>query len=425
MSPPTACIRAFIQAPSMAARALLLTLLGALGGWSVSSTAMTVTQSEHSQAGANITEEHVAAARYISNLKTVVATRIVPGLQRGIASTAASRPRTLTIEVTDDPSPFSVGARSNPDGSLSVRVSLGYMTMHDAALDAAGVAAALNRQQELRKYFTYQLRIALDNSARRARLEPTERAMTFAEFAGLDSTMIRALFAHPDWRRRRDRVEIDSLGWVVAYFLVKADPRLAGISQSAAVRDGAGAARLAMSSGWFPVPPYPTAFGVSAIEQPAGSPPNAGTLLCRVARLMEAGLVVAYSNAQWGSPLEQEASLESNLAEIREQIDRMRRDGHCATSPVTASSACLPLPDFQDVRARPVTSMQTRGIATPLFSGERHSAVRRLLLGANPVWHDGRSAQQVASRGSAPARVPPRRAGTGPRPVDASRVARG
>jgi len=162
--------------------------------------------------------------------------------------------------------------------------------------------------------------------------------MTFAEFAGLDPKVIQTLFAKPDWKSRRDRVQIDSLGWAVAYILVKADPRLAGMSPSAPVRDGDGAAHLAVSSGWFPVPPFPTAFGLSAIEQSAGSPPNVRALLCHAARLMEAGLVVINTNTQWRSRLERETSLQSDLAEIRQQIDRMRRAGRCASTSVTALS---------------------------------------------------------------------------------------
>lgn len=370
MSRPAASTRALIEAPNTAARALfLLTFLEVLVGPSVSSTAMGMTPSELSPAGTDAAAERAAAARYISNLKTVIATRIVPGLQRGISSTASSRPRTLTIEVTDDPSPFNVGARSNPDGSLSVRLSLAYMAMHDAALDAAGVAAALDRTRELRGYFIYQLRIAQDNAARRAQHEATERAMTFAEFARLDPDVIQMLFAKPDWKSRRNRVQIDSLGWAVAYLLVTVDPRLAGMSPSAPVRDGEGAARLAASSGWFPVPPFPTAFGLSAIEQSAGSPPSARALLCRAARLMEAGLVVMRTDTRWRSRLEQETSLQSDLAEIREQIDRMRRDGRCAPTPITASSAGDQLPNFRDAHATYVMTMQTLNTEMHIFLG--------------------------------------------------------
>ncbi len=324
----------------MSARAsVLLAFLGLLGGSLPTSTAMSIDQGELQNGSADATEERAAAARYISNLKTVVANRIVPGLQRAILSRAVIRPRTLTVEVTDDPSPYSVGAHVGSDQSLTVRLSLGYLTMHDAALDAAGVAAALNRPRELREYLAYQLRIAQDNSARRARHEPTERAMPFAEFAGLDPKTIQALFAQRDWRARRDRVQIDSLGWVVAYFLIRVEPRLAGMPQSAGIRDGEGAARLAAASGWFPVPPFATAFELSAIDRWTTTSPNERALLCRAAYLMEAGLAVTHANTQWRSRLKQEASLQSELAEIQEQIRQMRRDGSCASTLVTASSA--------------------------------------------------------------------------------------
>jgi hypothetical protein len=322
-----------------ASASTLLAFLGLLGGSLLTSTATRIDQGELPKVHADATEERAAAARYISNLNTVVATRIVPDLQGGILSTAASRPRALTVEVTDDPSPYNVGVRVGADGSLTVRLSLGYLTMHDAALDAAGVAAALNRARELRQYLTYQVRIAHSNHARRARHEPTERAKTFAEVAGLDPRSVQALFAQPDWKGQRDRVQIDSLGWAVAYFLIRADPRLAGMPQSATTSRAEGAARLAAASSWFPVPPFATAFGLSAIEGTAASPPNERALLCHAAQLMEAGLAVTRANTQWRSRVKQEASAQSELAEIRKQIDRMRRDGRCATDLVTAWSA--------------------------------------------------------------------------------------
>lgn len=323
----------------MSARAsALLVFLGFLGSL-LTSTAMSIGQGELPTGGPNTTEERAAAARYISNLKRVVATQIVPDLQRGVLSTATPRPRTLTVELTDDPSPYNVAARLGFDGSLTVRLSLGYVMMHDAALDAAGVAAALNRSRDLRRYLAYQVRLANYNHARRARGEPTERAKTFAEFTGLDPEAVQALFAQRDWKRRRDRVQIESLGWAVAYFLIKADARLAGMPPSATTRRGEGAAQLAAASGWFPIPPFATAFGLSAIEGTAASPPNERALLCRTARLMEAGLEVTHANTQWRSRVKQEANLQSELAEIQEQIRRMHRDGRCESTLITGSSS--------------------------------------------------------------------------------------
>src|SRR5687767_4272034 len=75
----------------------------------------------------------------------------------------------LTIEVTEDPSPYDIGARIDADGALIARLSIGYLTMHDAALDAVTLSDALQRPRELRPYLMYQLQLAHDNQQRRAR----------------------------------------------------------------------------------------------------------------------------------------------------------------------------------------------------------------------------------------------------------------
>ena len=315
----------------------LAVLLSALIGSSIASDATR----DLAAGGAQTTKEE-AAARYVTNLRRLLETEIVPSIKGGILNTAASRPPALTVEVTNDPSSYSVGAKVGPDGSLIVRLSIGYLTMHDAALDAVALSAVLQRPSDLRRYLMYQLRLANENDRRRARGLRTQHAVTFAEFVGLDPGVALGVFAQPQQRLSRNRVQVESLGWVVAYLLVRADPKLAGFSSSTAALDGAGAARLARASGWFPVPPVATALGIAAIERSAGAAFDERALLCRAARLIEAGVVGMSTDTKGGSEADRDAGLKRRVAEIRAQIAGMRRDGRCAPDGTVLAVSTVP-----------------------------------------------------------------------------------
>ena len=112
--------------------------LGLLGWQALDSKPEDTRQSGYPEQSADAADERAAFDSYIANYQTIIATRIVPGLKRGILETATSRPRTLAVVVTDDPSPFNISTQVGPDDSLTVRLSLGYLTIHDAALDAVG-----------------------------------------------------------------------------------------------------------------------------------------------------------------------------------------------------------------------------------------------------------------------------------------------
>lgn len=246
------------------------------------------------------------------------------------------------MEVTDDPSPYSVAARLDPDESLTVRLSVGYLRMHDAALDAASLARALRRPRALQAYLQYQIRWASENYAHGARRGSPLGAMSFAEFIGADAKTVEAVLDERKETIKRNRVRIESLGWVLAYFLTRTDPGLAGMSPSPMNRAGEAAARLAAASGWSPVPPFPTAFELAAIEQRPTEQPDARALLCRAVVFIEAGLEMASKESRWRARLGEQPDPEEKFGELRAQIARMRRDGACVSNIVTASARWLP-----------------------------------------------------------------------------------
>lgn len=291
-------------------------------GLSGSSMAADITASSGIIEVAQASEEEAAEA-YLARLRQTLEMHIVPRLKHGIVDIATSRPSTLTVRVTNSASPYSVGANIEHDGSLIVQLSIGYATMHDAALDAVELAAVLGRPRDLHRYLLYQLQLAHENHMRRGRGLRAQRAMSFAAFIGLDPKITQRIFAQPDWRKSREHVQAESLGWVLSYLLVRADPTLAGLSPGTA-RDGEGAARLAATSGWFPVPPVATALGIAAIERPRAASFDERVVLCRAGRLMEAGVAILERDAQ------PTAALRGQLAEIRARIANMQRDGGCA-----------------------------------------------------------------------------------------------
>ncbi len=288
-----------------------------------------------SAASTDATEEQAAAESYIANLNALIATRIIPDIRRGVIAAAKTRPPGLTIEVTDEPSPYRIGARVDPNGALRVRLSIGYMTMHDAALDAVALSAALSLPEQLRSYLPYQLARARVNELRQVRGESRQRAMNFAQFAQIDPKLTRALLAQSAFRQQRDRVEVDSLGWVIAYLLVRVDPRLGGAS-SPLMHDGRAAARLAASSGWFPVPPIATALGLAEMSRSTSAQASERKTLCRAANLVEDGVRTLKTNEPWRSRVGHELTLRRQVTDIQSGIARMRHDGHCESG-VTAS----------------------------------------------------------------------------------------
>lgn len=280
--------------------------------------------------------QKAAAERYIAHLHTLLATWIVPGLRRGILHTAASRPPALKVEVMDDDAPYNVGVKIDAGGSITVRLSLGYLTTHDAALDAVGLSAVLGRPRDLRQYLLYQLQVARANYWYRAEGEDPRHAMTFAEYVRLDPEMVRATFARRDWRGSRARVEVESLGWAIAYLLIRADARLGGTPSFSLSEDSRAAARLAAASGWFPVPPFATALQLADIARGPAAAWDELALLCRTALLLEGGVAGLHEDSTWSERVRHDAALQRRVAEILSQISALRRDGACVSAEVVA-----------------------------------------------------------------------------------------
>lgn len=307
--------------PAIVVAAAFTALLGAGQGWTA-------------PAGTGSADEQAAIEQYVAKLKALFETRIVPDLRRGIVKIAASRPPGLTISVTEDPSPYKIGARVDPDGRLSVQLTLSYTTMHDAALDAAALSSVLHRPRDLGPYLIYQLRIVHENYGHRARGEGTRHAMTFAEFIGLDPNVTRTIYAQPEWRASRDEAEAQSLGWTVAYLLARVDPKLSGALPIPSSRAGTAAARLAAASDWFPVPPFATALELADVTRSPSGDGESRTLLCPAALMMESGLAALHGDAVWRARLKTDSALQKQATHIQEQIAEMRHDGGCASAGV-------------------------------------------------------------------------------------------
>jgi hypothetical protein len=154
--------------------------------------------------------------------------------------------------------------------------------------------------------------------------------MDFAHFAHLDPKVTQSLFEQESVRHQRDQIEVNSLGWVVAYLLVKLDPRLAGVPTSAPVPDGRAAATLAAASGWFPVPPLATALGLAEVAPSSSVETGKQGWLCRAAGLMEAGVETLRTSKPWIDRVEREPALKRQVAEIQSDVVRMRQDGNCS-----------------------------------------------------------------------------------------------
>ena len=284
-----------------------------------------------------LTEEE-ASAQYVANLRRMLENRVLPDLTRGILEISASRPPALTIDVTSDASPYSIGSEVASDGSLIVRLSVGYMTLHDAALDAVALSSVLDNPQALNRYLMYQLGLAHEKHRRRAQGGTLRHAKTFAEFVRLKPQVAQRIVAERAWRLARDRIEVESMGWVVAHLLVRADPQVAGAARHA---PGVGAAHLVAASGWFPVLPVATALGIAAIERSSVAPFEEHAVLCDAASLMNAGLSATGTGTQARAKV-RDATAPSRLMDIRAQIVRMRRSGRCAADAVTVMVAPSP-----------------------------------------------------------------------------------
>ena len=287
----------------------------------------------HSQSySAEADGEQVAAEHYMASLRDLFGSQIVPAVRHGILSISASRPPNLTIAMTDDPSPYRIVAAADANGSLTVKLSLGYAVLHDAALDAVVVAEVLGRPNDLQRYLIFQLRMAQINDGLRAKRRPIKKVPTFAQFARIAPETARAIYAEKQSQRKRSQAQVRSLGWVVSYLLTEADPKLAGSLPLPPSRHAEAAGRLAAASGWFPIPPFATALHMAAIDSPRHVPQTLATLLCRAAILMEGGIAGLHTERKWQQRWEQNADLQRGVTEIETQIAAMRRDGGCPKS---------------------------------------------------------------------------------------------
>ena len=282
---------------------------------------------ENSAAAGSESQASDAARDYLANAQRVLESQVVPKVKQGILALATTRPPSLGVFITEDPSPYHLAVTSDKGGAIVVKISLGYLAMHDAALDAIALSSTLNRSQELRKYLRYQLAIARENEALTKQGRARLRAKTFAEFLNLTQSVLQSIYSQPQWQRERQVVGADSLGWVVSYLLARHDRRLSG--DSVAIPASASAATLAGTAGFFPAPPFSTAYQLEEVTNPGQQSPPDRRLLCRAADFVDAGVLVLTSE-QWQHRAAENEALRIRIQKLRDDVARMRRDARCA-----------------------------------------------------------------------------------------------
>lgn len=268
-----------------------------------------------------------AAQNYLSNTQRLLENQILPSIKRGILKVSTVHPPALGIVIIDDPSPFHIAAVADKQGAILVRISLGYLAMHDAALDAAGLAGVLHRQEDFRRYLRYQLTLARENEIRTKRGQRRVHTKAFGEFLNLEPDAVQAIYAQPQWRKDRQDIGADSLGWTVAYLLALHDPKLSG--DSGDLPTSLSAAKLADASGMFPAPPFSTAYQLGEVTNPAPAEPSERRLLCRAADLLESGNAVLKASGDWRSRAAADERLRIRIEKLGEDVSHMRRDARC------------------------------------------------------------------------------------------------
>ena len=85
----------------------------------------------------------------------------------------------------------------------------------------------------------------------------------------------------------------------VALLLARSDVKLAGLPSG--TPPSTAAARLAAAAGFFPVPPFATAFHLAALVSPSRARRDERALVCLAADAMAAGISAATPNAHAGA----------------------------------------------------------------------------------------------------------------------------
>jgi hypothetical protein len=269
-----------------------------------------------------------AARDFVVNAQRVLELQLMPKMKEGIVRLTTTHPSSLGIFITEDPSPYHLAVTADKRGAINVQISLGYLAMHDAALDAVALSSALNRPQELRKYLRYQLAMARKNEVLTKQGSARLRVKTFAQFMNLKQSVIQAIYSQPQWQRDRQVVGADSLGWVLSYLLVRHDRRLSG--DSVAIPASASAAKLAGAAGFFPAPPFSTAYQLEEVTNPGQQDPPDRQLLCRAADFLDAGVSLLKSEQAWQLRAADNEALRTRIQKLREDVARMQRDARCA-----------------------------------------------------------------------------------------------
>lgn len=262
--------------------------------------------------------------KYGKQLEQFLSSEIVPKLSRAIVASAKTRPRSMQVQLVYDASPYRSKAVVR-DRQLLVTLTLGYVLAHDAALDGAGLSAMFNQPDVLERYLSYQISAARENERRRTSNGARERTATYAEFASLPPGVVRSTFSDTQWHAQRRAAQEASLGWVIAYLLVSADPSLAAPHDDPAV----GAARLAAAAGWFPVPPLATALGWAEYSTGAPQTGDAREVWCRAVTPMDQGVETARTTSSSQGTSEPQA--ERQIAFVELQIAKIKQRNRCGS----------------------------------------------------------------------------------------------
>lgn len=262
---------------------------------------------------------------YGRRLEQFLSSNVLPKLSKAVVASAETRPRGLRIELAYDASPYRSTA-SVKDGELLVTLSLGYMLVHDAALDGAGISAVLKQPEIFERYLGYLISASRDRERRRPSDDGARRLATYAEFASLPPAVVSATFSDPQWHAQRRAAQEASLGWVIAHLLVSADPSLVPGHED----PGTAAARLTAAAGWFPVPPLATALGWAEYRGGALRSGEKPDLWCSAEALMNQGLRTARATSSWRP--DDAPTAESRLAAVESQIARIRQRHRCGSA---------------------------------------------------------------------------------------------
>lgn len=213
---------------------------------------------------------------YRRDAAALLAEELVPRLERGRASTRDVPAYTVAVVPSRDP--LRLDVQSQPNGTVDVVISAGFVLFSDALVDAEVLGRLANQRPAVQRYFDDITTFA--GVATRAGAEKNSPGPFYTRL-GWKKTLYDVTYASPEYQQTRSEVFVQAITWVVAHAVVAA-------SRGEGHETDRLAAEWLARSGFAPLPNVGMTMLYFAAREPTET--RASVWRCSTRRTLETGV---------------------------------------------------------------------------------------------------------------------------------------